>query len=67
MPVLGMSLTCCNLAWTSQVSTPANWQNGQDCFVLPSMSSEMAKKCFPHGVSEMKPYYRVTPQPDVPI
>ena len=46
-----------------QVATPANWKQGEDCFVLPSMNSEEAKECFPEGYTELKPYHRVTPQP----
>jgi alkyl hydroperoxide reductase subunit AhpC len=47
-----------------QVATPANWQDGRDCVVVPSISTEDAIKKFPKGVTEVKPYLRLTPQPN---
>lgn len=47
-----------------QVATPANWQDGGDCVVVPSISTEEAKAKFPKGVTEVKPYLRMTPQPN---
>lgn len=47
-----------------QVATPANWQDGGDCVVVPSISTEDAIKKFPKGVTEVKPYLRLTPQPN---
>ena len=47
-----------------KVATPANWQNGQDCIVVPSVTNEEAKKLFPKGFTELKPYLRTTPQPN---
>jgi alkyl hydroperoxide reductase subunit AhpC len=47
-----------------KVATPVNWQNGQDCIVLPSISNDDAKKLFPKGFTEIKPYLRTTPQPN---
>ena len=47
-----------------QVATPANWQNGDDCVVVPSIPTEEAKTKFPKGVEEIKPYLRMTPQPN---
>ncbi len=47
-----------------QVATPANWQDGGDCVVVPSISTEDAKEKFPKGVTEVKPYLRMTPQPN---
>ncbi len=46
------------------VATPGNWQDGGDCVVVPSISTEDAKKKFPKGVTEIKPYLRMTPQPN---
>lgn len=46
------------------VATPVNWTDGQDVIVVPSMSTEEAREKFPKGVTEIKPYLRVTPQPD---
>ncbi|AFZ48616.1 peroxiredoxin [Cyanobacterium stanieri LEGE 03274] len=47
-----------------QVATPANWQDGDDCVVVPSIPTEEAKQKFPKGVTEIKPYLRMTPQPN---
>jgi alkyl hydroperoxide reductase subunit AhpC len=47
-----------------QVATPVNWQDGGDCVVVPSISTEEAKQKFPKGVTEIKPYLRMTPQPN---
>ncbi|MGD1852039.1 MAG: peroxiredoxin [Cyanophyceae cyanobacterium] len=46
------------------VATPADWKDGDDCVVVPSISTEDAKKKFPKGVTEVKPYLRMTPQPN---
>ena len=47
-----------------QVATPANWKDGDDCVVVPSISTAEAKQKFPKGVTEIKPYLRLTPQPN---
>ena len=47
------------------VATPANWQQGEDVIVVPSVSTEDAIKKFPKGVKVVKPYLRYTPQPDL--
>ena len=46
------------------VATPANWQDGDDCIVVPAVSDEEAKSKFPKGFTVIKPYLRVTPQPN---
>ena len=46
-----------------KVATPANWKNGDDVVVSPSISTEDAKEIFPKGVEEIKPYLRMTPDP----
>ncbi|MGB3237504.1 MAG: peroxiredoxin [Geitlerinemataceae cyanobacterium] len=46
------------------VATPVNWKDGDDCVVVPSISTEEAKQKFPKGVEEIKPYLRMTPQPN---
>ena len=46
------------------VATPVYWKDGDDCIVVPSLSDEDAKKKFPKGFTTIKPYLRVTPQPN---
>ena len=46
------------------VATPANWQEGEDVVVSPSIPTDMAEQKFPKGVTEIKPYLRMTPQPN---
>lgn len=46
-----------------KVATPVNWQHGDDCIILPSVSDEDAKQAFPDGWKTVKPYLRVVPQP----
>lgn len=48
-----------------KVATPANWQKGEDCVIVPSVSNEDIPKLFPKGHTEVKPYLRLTPQPDL--
>ena len=47
-----------------QVATPVNWKDGENVVVAPSIPTEEAKKKFPKGVEEIKPYLRMTPQPN---
>ncbi|TGN19597.1 peroxiredoxin [Leptospira idonii] len=46
------------------VATPANWKDGEDTIIVPSVSDEDAKKKFPKGFRTIKPYLRYTPQPN---
>ena len=46
------------------IATPVNWKNGNDCVVLPSISTQDAQKRFEKGVIEIKSYLRITPQPE---
>lgn len=46
------------------VATPANWQDGEDCIVTPAVSNDQAREKFPKGFTEIKPYLRITPQPN---
>ncbi|WNC59555.1 peroxiredoxin [Thermosynechococcus sp. QS41] len=46
------------------VATPVNWQEGQECVIVPSLSDEEAKQKFPKGFNAVKPYLRLTPQPN---
>ncbi len=47
-----------------QVATPADWTDGKDVIVVPSLSDEQATEKFPKGFETVKPYLRVTPQPN---
>lgn len=46
------------------VATPANWKDGDECIIVPSVSDEDAKEKFPAGWKAVKPYLRITPQPN---
>jgi alkyl hydroperoxide reductase subunit AhpC len=46
------------------VATPANWKDGDDVVVVPTIPTEEARQKFPKGVTEIKPYLRTTPQPN---
>lgn len=46
------------------VATPANWQEGEDVVIAPSVSDEVAVSKFPKGFTRIRPYLRLTPQPD---
>jgi alkyl hydroperoxide reductase subunit AhpC len=46
------------------VATPANWKDGEDCIIVPAVTDEQAKEKFPAGWKTIKPYLRVTPQPN---
>ncbi len=46
------------------VATPVNWKDGDDCIIVPSLSDDDAKAKFPAGFKIVKPYLRVTPQPN---
>ena len=47
-----------------KVATPADWKEGEDVVISTSISNEDAKKMFPKGFKEVKPYLRLTPQPE---
>jgi alkyl hydroperoxide reductase subunit AhpC len=47
-----------------KVATPVNWKPGDDVIIVPAVSNEEAKKLFPGGWDEKKPYLRVTKQPN---
>ena len=48
-----------------QVATPADWKDGDDCVIVPSLTDpEEMKKKFPKGWKALKPYLRMTPQPN---
>lgn len=47
-----------------KVATPANWNHGEDVVISPAVSNEEAKELFPKGFKEVKPYLRLTPEPE---
>ncbi|MDR5171501.1 peroxiredoxin [Methylobacillus sp. Pita2] len=47
------------------VATPANWEDGDDVVIVPSITDpEVLKEKFPKGYKAVKPYLRLTPQPN---
>ncbi len=57
-------LDALQLADAEKIATPVNWEDGDDVIVPPIISTEDARKIFPKGVKEIKPYLRYTPQPN---
>jgi len=53
------------LTSTYSVSTPADWNHGEDVIVATAISTEDAVTRFPKGVKVVKPYLRYTPQPNL--
>ena len=48
-----------------KVATPANWQEGDDVVIVPSLKDEdEIKQRFPQGYTAVTPYLRLTPQPN---
>ena len=48
-----------------KVATPANWNHGEDCVIVPSVTNEEIPELFPKGHTEVRPYLRLTPQPNL--
>ena len=47
------------------VATPVDWKDGQDVVIVPSLKDpEVLKQKFPKGWKEVRPYLRLTPQPN---
>jgi thioredoxin-dependent peroxiredoxin len=47
------------------VATPVDWKSGEDVVIVPSLKDpEVLRQKFPKGWRELKPYLRLTPQPD---
>lgn len=46
------------------VATPADWKDGEDVIVVPTIKTEDIPAKFPKGYTEIKPYLRTTPQPN---
>jgi alkyl hydroperoxide reductase subunit AhpC len=51
---------------SDKVATPANWKDGDDVIIVPSVSDEDAKKKYPAGFKTLKPYLRMVKQPKLP-
>ena len=48
------------------VATPGNWKYGEDVVIVPSLQDpEVIKKKFPKGYKALRPYLRMTPQPNL--
>ena len=48
-----------------KVATPANWKDGEDVVIVPAVQDEKElKERFPKGFKAVKPYLRLTPQPN---
>ena len=56
-------LDSCQLTAQKKVATPANWNQGDDVIILPSVSDEDARATYPDGWQQPLPYIRVVPQP----
>jgi alkyl hydroperoxide reductase subunit AhpC len=51
---------------TYSVATPGNWKHGEDVVIVPSVQDpEVIKQKFPKGYVAVKPYLRITPQPNL--
>ncbi len=46
------------------VATPANWKDGEDVVIAPSIKDDEIAAKFPKGYTKIKPYLRLTPQPN---
>jgi alkyl hydroperoxide reductase subunit AhpC len=58
------ALDALQLTANYSVSTPVNWKDGDEVIIAPAISDEEAKERFPKGFRTLKPYLRLTPQPD---
>lgn len=48
-----------------QVATPANWEQGEDVVITPAVKDKEIENKFPKGYKRVKPYLRLTPQPNI--
>ena len=56
-------LDSCQLTAKEQVATPANWEQGDDVIIVPSVSDEAAAEKYPDGWESPLPYIRLVKQP----
>jgi alkyl hydroperoxide reductase subunit AhpC len=55
----------CQLTDNYKVATPVDWKDGDDVVIVPSLKDpEEIKQRFPKGHKEIRPYLRMTPQPN---
>jgi alkyl hydroperoxide reductase subunit AhpC len=47
------------------VATPANWREGDYVVIAPTIKDEEIASKFPKGYTKIKPYLRLTPQPNL--
>ena len=47
-----------------KVSTPVNWQDGEDVIIAGSVTDEAARELFPDGWEAPRPWLRIVPQPE---
>ncbi|KAF4034465.1 C-terminal domain of 1-Cys peroxiredoxin [Phytophthora infestans] len=59
------ALDALQLCTFEQVVTPVNWKVSDDVFVEPDVTTDAAKKLFPQGTHEIKPYVRLTASPSI--
>ena len=52
------------LSGAHAVSTPVNWRDGDEVIISPALSDDEARERFPKGFRTLKPYLRLTPQPE---
>ena len=57
-------LDSCQLTAKEQVATPANWEQGEDVIIVPSVSDESAAEKYPDGWESPLPYLRLVKQPE---
>ena len=57
------ALDSIQLTTRHKVSTPANWNVGDDIIIAGTVSDEEAKQLYPDGFKTVKPYIRTAPQP----
>jgi thioredoxin-dependent peroxiredoxin len=58
-------LDALQLTDSHKVATPANWKDGDDCIIVPSLKDTAEiDRLFPKGYKVIRPYLRLTPQPN---
>ncbi len=57
-------LDALQLSARHSVSTPVDWKSGGDVVISPAIDDAKATELFPKGFTTLKPYLRLTPQPD---